>query len=435
MTSDRPGGGTGPSRVYVWVWLPGATQPVVAGVLQDTGDQWVGEPVLAFRYAASYRDRPEAISLFTPELPLTDETFDPRRAPKREPLPLAGCLRDAGPDAWGRRVINLRLAADPGVELSEMTYLLASGSNRIGALDFQESAQQYVAREDGATLAQLVQVAEFVEAGVALPPSLAAAAAHGTSIGGARPKALLADAGRQLIAKFSSTTDTRPVVKAEAVAMMLAARAGLTVAPVQVTRAGGKDVLLVERFDRPAVARADGAVAHTRRQMLSMLTVLGLTEMGSRHATYAELAETIRTGPWTDVPTTLRELFTRLVFNVYVGNNDDHLRNLAAFWDGAHLELTPAYDLAPQPRSTRTSSQAIGITRDGRRASQLWLCREVAGEFLLTAAQAEQIIDQVGATIHDHWDEVCDQALVTAAERNQLWGREICNSYIFYPEP
>jgi serine/threonine-protein kinase HipA len=157
--------------------------------------------------------------------------------------------------------------------------------------------------------------------------------------------------------------------------------------------------------------------------------------MGSRHATYAELAETIRTGPWTDVPTTLRELFTRLVFNVYVGNNDDHLRNLAAFWDGKNLELTPAYDLAPQPRSTRTSSQAIGITRDGRRASQLWLCREVAGEFLLTPAQAEQIIDQVGATIHDHWDEVCDQAQVTAAERHQLWGREFCNPYIFNLEP
>jgi serine/threonine-protein kinase HipA len=83
------------------------------------------------------------------------------------------------------------------------------------------------------------------------------------------------------------------------------------------------------------------------------------------------------------------ELFTRLVFNACVGNDDDHLRNHAAFWSGTTLELTPAYDLAPQVRSTNPSAQAIGITRDGARASQLRLCRDVAAEFLLTRADAQ----------------------------------------------
>ncbi|SDC20843.1 serine/threonine-protein kinase HipA [Sanguibacter gelidistatuariae] len=433
MTSEQPGGAAR-APVYVWTWLPGTTVPVVAGALQGTGRALRGEPVLAFRYAASYLRRPARVSLFTPELPLTDATHDPTSTPKRAPLPLAGCLRDAAPDAWGRRVINLRLSSSPEADLSETTYLLASGSDRIGALDFQESPTYYVPREGEATLDQLVRVVELVEAGEELPPSLVAAAGHGTSIGGARPKALLTDGGRHLIAKFSSTTDARPVVKAEAVAMMLAEHAGLSVAPVEMVQAAGKDVLLVERFDRVVVPLPDGTQGHARRQMLSMLTVLGLTEMGSRHTSYAELAHTIRSGVWTEVPATLRELFSRLVFNIYTGNNDDHLRNLAAFWDGTRLELTPAYDLAPQPRATNTSSQAIGITRDGRRSSQLRLCREVAGDFLLTTGEADQIIDHVGAAVRDHWDEACDRARVTAAEKKQLWGREFWNPYIFYDE-
>ncbi|WP_337063445.1 type II toxin-antitoxin system HipA family toxin [Kineococcus sp. G2] len=430
MTSEAS-----PARVYVWVWLPGATDPVVAGVLQDTGEQVHGQAVLAFRYAASYRARADAISLFSRELPLDGEVHDPRDVPHRAPSALAGCLRDAAPDAWGRRVVNLRLATDPDADLSETAYLMGSGSDRIGALDFQGAPDRYVARDGAATLDELLHVAALVEEGRVVPPSLAAAAQHGTSIGGARPKALLDDSGRHLIAKFSSSTDTRPVVKAEGLAMLLAAKVGLSVPAVEVVRAGGEDVLLVERFDRDAVPAEDGSVLRTRRAMVSMLTVLGVSETGSRHTSYAQLADEVRSGPWTDVPRTLRELFTRLVFNVFTGNNDDHLRNHAAFWDGTRLTLTPAYDLAPQPRSTGTSTQAIGITRDGRRSSQLHLCREVATDFLLTAREADEIVERVRAAIHDHWDETCDEARLTDGERRLLWGREFCNPYIEYDTP
>lgn len=280
MTSERAAQGPGtPERAYVWAWLPEATSPVVAGVLGSTGAVLDGEPVLAFRYAVSYLARPEAISLFTPELPLADATYDPRRTPEREPLPLAGCLRDAAPDAWGRRVINLRRAGNPEADLGEMTYLLSSGSNRIGGLDFQFSRSTYVTRDDDATLEQLLELADLVEAGEPVPQELEAAAQHGTSIGGARPKALLTDGERYLVAKFSSTTDTRPVVKAEAAAMLLAARAGIDVAPVEVRRIDGRDVLLVERFDRVPAPHATPGAGHSRRLMLSMLTVLGYTAM------------------------------------------------------------------------------------------------------------------------------------------------------------
>lgn len=431
MTSEA----AAPTRVFVWTWLPGTTTPVVAGVLQATGALLAGEPVLAFRYAASYRARVDAISLFPPELPLSADVLDPTGVPRRDPLHLAGCLRDAAPDAWGRRVINLEVGADPDVALSEATYLLRSGSDRIGALDFQASATDYVPREQHAPLEQLMDAADLVERGEQLPPALAAAVQHGTSIGGARPKALLRDGDRALIAKFSSSTDDRPVVRAEGAAMLLAARAGVDAAPVSVVRASGKDVLLVERFDRPHVTGPDGRSGVGRRLMLSMLTVLGLSEHSARYGSYALMAQHIRSGPWLDVPGTLRELFTRLVVNVVVGNTDDHLRNHAAFWDGTHLSLTPAYDVAPQRRSTNTATQAIGITADGQRASQLRVCHQVADEFLLTAAHADEIIDHVQGAIADGWDEVCDEVGLTASERSTLWGREFAHPYIGYDRP
>lgn len=421
-----------PTRAFVWAWLPGAREPVVAGALAATGATVAGEPVLAFRYAASYRARPEAIDLFTPELPLTDVVLDPTRTAHRDALPLAGCLRDAAPDAWGRRVINLQVSADPGVELSEMTYLLRSGSDRIGALDFQASPREYVPRETSASLEQLMAAADLVDRGEQVPPALEAAVVHGTSIGGARPKALLHDGDRHLIAKFSSSTDDRPVVQAEGAAMLLAARAGVDVAPVSVVHASGRDALLVERFDRVPVTADDGTTHVTRRQMVSMLTVLGLSETSARYASYAGIAHAVRTGPWTDVPGTMVELFTRLVVNVVVGNTDDHLRNHAAFWDGRHLTLTPAYDIAPQRRSTNTATQAIAITSDGQRASQLRLCRAVAGDFLLDTHRADDIIDRVQGAVADGWDEVCDQVGLTRAQRRSLWGREFAHEYIGY---
>lgn len=423
-------------EAFVWIWLPGATEPIVAGRLDRTGAFLEQQEVLTFAYARSYLERDGAISLYTPELPLRRGRIDPTAPPadsgwrgypvrgQRSALPIAGCLRDAAPDAWGRRVINLRLHGKPEVELDELTYLLLSGSDRIGALDFQDSPTTYIARGETATLEQLLQFAELVEAGQPIPQDLAAAAGHGTSVGGARPKALLDHEGRCFVAKFSSSTDSRPVVKAEAVGMILARRVGIDVAPIEVVRAAGRDVLLVERFDRTS----DGA----RHLVLSALTILGLRETEAHYASYADLAEAIKYPGWRDARATLRELFRRLVFNICIGNTDDHLRNHAALWDGESLRLTPAYDLCPQIRSTSVASHALGITRDRANASQLRLARAVAADFGVTDRQADAMIEEILAVIQGEWDLACDEATLTRTERDALWRREILNPYIFY---
>ncbi len=175
---------------------------------------------------------------------------------------LVGPTGDPQPTAAGRLVDT--------ADLRLLDYLLESGSDRIGALDFQPSATDYEPRRvESATLDELASSAAKVDAGDLLSPALDPALLHGRSIGGARPKALLGDGGRRLIAKFSSSTDTYPIVKGEFVAMELARRLGLKVAPVELTTALGKDVLLIDRFDRSP----DGA----RRTMVSALTVPGWT--------------------------------------------------------------------------------------------------------------------------------------------------------------
>lgn len=406
-------------EAYVWVWLPGALEPVVAGRIEAQ------DGLYAFNYGRSYLERPDAIGLYLPELPLRRGEILPT-----PPLDMAGCLRDGAPDAWGRRVIINRLTGLGGeaaadIEFDELTFMLNSGSDRVGALDFQASPETYAPREQAnATLEDLLDAAGRVERGEPIPAALDRALFHGSSIGGARPKALIEAEGRKFIAKFSATNDTYAVVKAEYVAMRLAARVGLDVAPVRLTAASGKDVLLVERFDREATP-----AGWTRRALVSALTMFGLSEMEARHASYADLADLIR-ARFTDPRATLHELFGRIVFNVLTGNIDDHARNHAAFWDGARLTLTPAYDLCPQARTGREANQAMAIDGEDRR-SLLETCRRAAPRFQLSDAEAREVIDAQVETIRLHWPEVCEAAELSTVDRAFLWRRQFLNPYAF----
>ena len=185
---------------------------------------------------------------------------------------MAGCLWDASPDSWGQRVIIARLIGRVGqaaddIQFDKTTVLIESGSNRIGALDFQTSPTEYVPRAATATLEELQTAALALLAGEDLPEELARALVDGTAVGGARPKVLITDDGVEFIAKLSTSTDPCPIVKAESAAMELARRVGIDVPQTRLVESLGRDVLLVERFDRPAPGE--------RRMMVSALTMLG----------------------------------------------------------------------------------------------------------------------------------------------------------------
>ena len=407
------------SEAFVWIWLPGAIRPVVAGKLTLDGDK------LVFNYGKSYLERKNAIPIYDAEIPLKAGAL-----PLLPGLSMPGCIRDASPDAWGRRVIinkklGLKGADADSAQLDELTYLLESGSDRIGALDFQPSATEYIPRSTAnVTLDELLQSAERVEKGIPLTSELDQALHHGSSIGGARPKALIEDGETKYIAKFSSSTDLYNVVKAEFVSMRLANLVGLNAASVSMKKSSNKDVLIIERFDRIHTGHG-----WQRKSMVSALTLLGLDEMMARYASYQDLTEIIR-HKFENASATLKELFSRLVFNILSGNTDDHARNHAAFWDGQMLTLTPAYDICPQARSGNEASQAM-LVSDDNRMSRISACLEAAHHFLLSEKEAVAIVEHQISAIGENWSSICEEAELTETDRTLLWSRQFLNSFAF----
>jgi serine/threonine-protein kinase HipA len=386
----------------------------VAGLLRRVDERHV------FTYGRSYLQRDDAVAIYEPELPLRTGVIEPPRA-----LDVAGCIADAGPDAWGQRVIRSRLdLGDRDPDL--LTFLLASDSDRFGALDLQESAADYVPRSGSATLTELLEVAERIETGQRVPPSLADAAMRGTSLGGARPKATVVDGDRHYVAKFPVSTDSRNVIGGEALAMELARRVGLNVAPTKVVKADGKRVLLVERFDR--------AMGGTRRRAVSALTILGLRDYpDGRYATYVGLAEHIRRS-FSQPDATLRELFARISFNMCITNTDDHARNHAALVEGTgsrtQLVLSPAYDLCPQPRLGDEAAQAMAYGPRDQRRTRLDDLARAATFYHLDEDEAHDIIDRHVEVISEQYDDAADVVGLPGVDRDQMRGRQFLHRSI-----
>ncbi len=400
------------SQAFVWIWLPNHAAPIVAGQISFQAGKY------HFVYGRSYLENEEAIALSPIELPLQRGTYEPAGLND-----IHSCLRDASPDAWGRRVLGYQY---PNFSHNELDYLLLSSSHRIGALDFQQSNTHYQARESPLPqLQDLWQAAQLIEARKPLPPELNNALLHGTSIGGARPKALITESGIQYIAKFSSSTDHYDMVKAEYIAMKLAQIAGIEVAKVRLEQSLGKDVLLIERFDR--IKQDD---FWERRLMLSGLSLLKLNEMEARYASYRQLAELIRHQFYHPI-NSLHELYQRIVFNILIGNTDDHARNLAAFWDGTALSLTPAYDICPQSRTGQIATQAMNL--EGKQGSHSTLVNalSICHHYDLTEAGAKNLINTLLSVINDNWLTVCNEANLSQNERERLWNHAILNPYCF----
>jgi serine/threonine-protein kinase HipA len=124
--------------------------------------------------------------------------------------------------------------------------------------------------------------------------------------------------------------------------------------------------------------------------------------------------------------------YKRLIFNILIGNTDDHARNHSAFWDGTHLHLTPAYDLCPQPRSGQEATQAMAIEGSENNLSTLTNILSIADKFALTRMEAKNLINQQIMIIQDNWKNVCEEAELPSIEEKKLWGRAVLNPFCFY---
>lgn len=350
-------------------------------------------------------------------MPLESGIFRPRIGE------MHGVIRDAAPDAWGRRVLLYRLNQNT---VTEFDYLLNAGSDRIGALVVQKSSDHYQANEfKTPTIDQLVEAAELIENGDPLPATLDAALVHGSCVGGARPKALLYDNQSSWIAKFSSTTDQYPVVRSELAAMWMAGQCQICVPAIRMVESSGKDVLLIERFDR--IREENGM---KRRFMISGLTALQLHETESRLASYLDLTGFIRRYG-KDADRDNAQFFRRMMFNILIGNNDDHARNHAFFWDGTHYHLTPAYDICPMLRSGLTANQAMIVGKRGRLSTVKNALSE-AGLFGITEEKAVFIKEELVDKIETLWSEASDYAGLTKVQSELLRRSTVLSQGVFY---
>ncbi|HET8800015.1 MAG TPA: HipA domain-containing protein [Marinobacter sp.] len=408
-------------KAFLWICLPREIEPVVCGVVAFNGYEHV------FRYARSYLERNDAIPLAPPGRPLGELTDDEYVLDAE----LNSAIRDASPDAWGRNVMLREYANAPGRkqgELGEIDFLLRAGPDRIGALDATNDPKHYLPKKSyAAPLEDLLEAADRIDQGKALDPHLDAALNHGTSVGGARPKALLHENEEYWIAKFSSSRDSADMVGIEGGSMQLARKAELNVAETRIVEVLNKRVILVRRFDR---AVTPGGVH--RRHMISAMTLLNLDEYAVRagYSSYLELADVLRQYA-RDFRKDGTELFRRMVFNILVGNVDDHARNHACFWDGQWLDLTPAYDVCPQPRAGISADQAMTVGKWGRKANLENAISDCI-RFGLEKDQAAEIVNRMVDVVREHWRETFSESGTPEGDLNYLSQATILSESIFY---
>jgi serine/threonine-protein kinase HipA len=397
------------SEAFVWIYLPDHVEPLVCGRLVSLKDG-----AYSFIYGRSYRDRDDSIALAPDVMPIGATPFFGRRVGA-----LPGPIRDAGPDAWGRYVAEYRYGSSI---LDELDLLLSGHGDRIGALAFSDSAAEYHATNvPQVTLADMEAAVHGVQEGRPLPPHLQEALLHGTTIGGARPKATVDVDGRHWIAKFSSTTDQNRVVRWEAATLALARAAGIRVPANRLENINGRDVLLVERFDREDTERGV-----RRHLMLSALTLLDLDDTETTIASYPDLSEVLLRHA-RDAIADRTELFRRMVFNILVGNEDDHAKNHACFWDGSRLSMTPAYDLLPQRRIGMEGRQAmiVGELGPGRRESTLTNALSSASRFGLDEDESVGIVKEVLEIVRERWEKCFIDMHVPQREIDSLRGTSV----------
>ncbi len=337
---------TSASECFVYVTLPGQTEAVTAGRFVLSKDRR-GNALGRFVYGKSYLARDEAVELDPVELKLSEETFETTRLGG-----LFGALRDAGPDYWGRRVIEKHSGH---TSLGELDYLLESPDDRAGALGFGLGQQPPAPRRKFNKTLELGKLQSLADALVREELSEKGEDAVqvdelmllGTSMGGARPKAVVEDGDGLWIAKFNRPDDRWNHARVEHAMLTLAKHCGISTAESRVEKVGGKDVLLVKRFDR-----FKNGDTYTRARMISGLTLLQADELAELRDrwSYVLMAEELRrvaAEPAKDA----HELFRRMCFNALISNLDDHPRNHAMIAKERDWGLLPR--IRPDPVAGR----------------------------------------------------------------------------------
>jgi serine/threonine-protein kinase HipA len=410
MTSDPT------QECFVYITLPGAVSATTAGRFVIEMDAR-GEGLGRFVYGRSYLENSQAVDIDPVELKLAGTTYE-----TIEMNGVFGALRDAGPDFWGRRIIEKR-AGIPA--LREIDYLLESPDDRAGALGFGTNSKPPAPPRKFNQTIELETLQEIAEALVRdeIPnhPDIEQAQdllLIGTSMGGARPKAVIESESGLWIAKFSRPDDRWSYPRVEHAMLELARQCGIDAAESRLVTVAGKDVLLVRRFDRQRTP-----AGYTRARMISAMTALrtGDAPTARQGWSYVRLAEELRrmvSAPKADA----RELYRRICFNALISNTDDHPRNHAFLAFDRNWRLSPAYDLIPLPVVSQDRRDlAMECGRHGRFANAQNILSECR-RFLLEREEAEKIVNEMREQVEKTWHATALQCGVSAKDADTIRG-------------
>jgi serine/threonine-protein kinase HipA len=392
---------------------------------------WGGTPHLVGRLWSRMRRSRESASFdYDPEWLRHGERFALEPALSLDPgpfhteidRPLFGAFGDSAPDRWGRvlmRRAERRRAAQRGTTprtLLEIDFLLGVDDEaRQGALRFALApGGPFLAQSDDARIPPWVELPRLLGAASRFidedenDEDMRLLLAPGSSLGGARPKASVRDRdGSLAIAKFPHKGDEWNTVVWEAVALALAAKAGVDVPDWRLENVEEKPVLISKRFDRAGA---------TRIPFLSATSMLGARDNEIR--SYLEIVDALRQ-QGARAKRDMRQLWRRVVFNVLVSNVDDHLRNHAFLYTGsAGWALSPAYDLNPVPIDVKPRVLSCTIDLDDPTAS-LGLALSVAPYFDVSKDDASDIANEVAAAVSGWRGEAVSMGL-SAAECDRM---------------
>lgn len=335
-----------------------------------------------------------------------------------------GCFSDALPDRWGRLLLNRReqiLATEehrPVCKLSSFDYLIGIDDfSRMGGFRFKASQDgEFINCEESLRIPLLTDIHTLVSASMEIEKSeelnrlpekkwLQQLVHPGTSLGGARPKAVVVnDEGRLCMAKFPSRNDDYDVGLWEHHSHLLAKEAGVIAAETGVVDTGGQyHTLFSKRFDRTADGR--------RKHFASAMTLLGLTD-GCDAKTgngYLDIVDFILQN-CCDVEANLRQLYRRVAFNIAIGNSDDHFRNHGFLLTPKGWTLSPAYDMNP----TLNDYQALMINSTTNQAD-LNILLDSSDEYMIGRKEAETIIEEVKSGVRQ-WKYIANRLGITKRE-------------------
>jgi len=368
---------------YIFTNLPGEENPVAAGLFTLDTDLGVGR----FSYGKKYLLRPEAIAIDPVNLPLSEKEFTIKNNDG-----IFFVLGDILPDSWGKYVLSKKLAIPFG-SLAPHEYFQFVTNHAVGALSIGKSLDtQSLIREPLLQFDDIYKVMaayDTLSTADTIPEEVLFVLGQGTSLGGAQPKSPVLYVGEEWIAKFKNKKVVIDSPTIEFATMTLAEKCGITIPEIRLETVSNENVYLIKRFDRKNNIRIPFISGHA----LSSFDLDDL-EKGS----YLLLTSFIRQIT-KSVSDDLKQLFKRMLFNILIGNADDHLRNHGWLLTAKRQwRLSPAYDILPIPRKTAHFSLSLIVGDYGTEGSvrnALSQCEK----FNLSKNEAQSMVDEMRSTI------------------------------------